>query len=356
MGISFYLLLNLDLIFFGYNKSNDVMLINEDKEIYYIHTQLGKCDNCQNTQFIIYRKYSGEKLCSSCFINSIEKNISATISKYKMLNREDRIVVGVSGGKDSLALLYNIYKIQKKKYKSKPIIALTIDEGINGYRNKSIECAINFCKKFNIDHKILLFKDIIGKTLDEIISIKIKESDYQYACNYCATFRRRILNEGARELGADVLIMGHNLTDLAETYLMNVLFKRHQIIANQYLFKKENNELERYYVKKVTPLMKIPEEEIYLYSNLKKFDYYPSHCPYREKDPILRKRVLEFIQKIKSLSPEIEYNLLNGFLEISEILYHKFERKSYNSCMQCGYPCGSNNLCLYCRYINDLNK
>jgi uncharacterized protein (TIGR00269 family) len=300
--------------------------------------------------------YSGEKLCTNCFINSIEKNISATISKYKMLNPQDKIIVAVSGGKDSLALLLNIYQIQKEKGRSKPIIALTIDEGISGYRNKSIESAKNFCNKYNIEHKILRFKDIIGKTLDEIISIKKDNSDYQYACNYCATLRRRLLNEGARELGADILAMGHNLTDFAETYLMNILFKRYQIIANQYLFKKENNEIRKYFIKKITPLMKIPEEEIYIYSNLKKIDYFPSHCPYREQDPILRKRVLEFIQKCKSFSPEVEFNLLNGFLEISEILYNNFQRKAYNTCKKCGYPCGTKDLCLYCTYVNDFNK
>jgi len=137
---------------------------------------------------------------------------------------------------------------------------------------------------------------------------------------------------------------------------MNILFKRYQIIANQYLFKKEDNEIRKYFVKKITPLMKIPEEEIYLYSNLKKIDYFPSHCPYREQDPILRKRVLEFIQKCKSFSPEVEFNLLNGFLEISEILYNNFQRKTYNTCKKCGYPSGSKNLCLYCTYVNDFNK
>jgi uncharacterized protein (TIGR00269 family) len=356
VGIFFYHLSNLDSICFGYNIRYDVIPINEDKEIYHIHTQLGKCDNCQSKELIIHRIYSGEKLCTTCFVNSIEKNISATISKYKMLKPQDKIVVAVSGGKDSLSLLYNINKIQKRKFRSKPIIALTIDEGITGYRNKSIECAKNFCKRYNIEHIVLNFKDIVGKTLDEIITIKKNDPDYQYACNYCAVYRRRILNEGARELDADVLVMGHNLTDLAETYLMNVLFKRHQMIANQYLFKRESNEIRKCFVKKVTPLMKIPEEEIFLYSNLKKFDYFPSHCPYREQDPILRKRVLEFIQKIKSLSPEIEFNLLKGFLEISEILYHNFEKKSYNICKRCGYPCGRNDLCLYCRYIDNINK
>jgi uncharacterized protein (TIGR00269 family) len=309
------------------------------------------CDYCNAKTIVVHRKYSGELICPNCFTNRIEKNIFQTISKYKMLKPQDKIVVGISGGKDSLVLLYNLIKIQENNYRSKPITAITIDEGIGDYRTNSTKNAINFCKKYDIEHIIVSFKEQTGKTLDEIVELKKNTTEYKYACNFCATFRRRLLNKTAKELHADVLAMGHNLTDIAETFLMNILFKRFKLIGNQYLFKKENKEIQKYFVKKITPLMKIPEEEIYLYSNLKKIDYYPSHCPYREKDPILRKRVLEFIQECKKFSPEIEFNLLNGFIELSEILSNRYKSISYKTCKECGYPCGEASLCLYCTYI-----
>jgi uncharacterized protein (TIGR00269 family) len=273
-----------------------------------------------------------------------------------MLKPQDKIVVGVSGGKDSLALLYNLIKIQEKSYHSEPITAVTIDEGIRNYRVNSTKNAIEFCKKYGIEHIIVSFKEKTGKSLDEIVELKNNTAEHKYACNFCATLRRRLLNETAKELGADVLAMGHNLTDMAETFLMNVLFKRFKLIANQYIFKEENKELHKFFVKRITPLMKIPEEEIFLYSNLKKIDYYPSHCPYREKDPILRKRVLEFIQECKKYSPEIEFNLLNGFLEMSEILSNNYKSTSYNTCKECGYPCGNANVCLYCTYLKGVKE
>ena len=318
--------------------------------------KISTCDYCNKNALVIHRKYSGELICTECFTKRIEKNIYKTISKYKMLKPRDKIVVGLSGGKDSIALLYNLKKIQEKNFHSQPIIAITVDEGIKDYRSESIKNANKFCKKYGIEHKIVSFKEKTGKTLDEIIELKSKTIDYKYACNYCATFRRRLLNEAAKELGADVLAMGHNLTDIAETYLMNILFKRFRKISNQYLFKRESKEISKYFVRRITPLMRIPEEEIFLYSNLKKFDYYPSHCPYREKDPILRKRVLDFILECKKFSPEIEFNLLNGFLETSEIFYNHYKAKSYNSCEECGYPCGNTNLCLYCKYLKEFNR
>lgn len=315
--------------------------------------QIGTCTYCNKNVLVLNRKYSGEFLCKDCFVNSIEKNIYKTISKYKMLKPRDKIVVAISGGKDSITLLYNLIIIQEKNYHPKPLTALTIDEGIENYRNNSIKIASDFCKKYDITHKIISFRDKIGKTLDEIITLKKNLNDYQNACNYCATLRRRLLNDCAKELGADVLAMGHNLTDIAETFLMNILFKRFQLISNQYLFKQANKNMNKYFIKKISPLMRIPEEEIFFYSNLKNFNYYPSHCPYREKDPILRKRVLEFIQECKQYSPEIEFNLFNGFLEMSERFYNQHEQKNYNFCEVCGYPCGNAKTCLYCKYIRE---
>ncbi|MFX1316303.1 MAG: TIGR00269 family protein [Promethearchaeota archaeon] len=320
---------------------------------YNIFLKKGNCSHCKKV-LVIKRKYSGENLCPECFKQNIEKIIYNTISKYKLLKPNDKIIVALSGGKDSITLLYNLIKIQEKVYHSEPVIALTIDEGIKGYRENSIKNAKEFCKKYDIEHKIVSLKDKIGITLDEIVNLKKKSSDYEYACNYCATFRRRILNDSSKELGGSVLAVGHNLTDIAETFLMNILYKRFHIIANQYLFKEQNNRINNFFINKITPLMRIPEEEIFLYANIKKFDYYPSHCPYREKDPIIRKRVLDFIQKFKLYSPEIEFNLFNGFLELSKMLYFNYEKKSYNSCQSCGYPCGNTNFCTYCNYLTKI--
>ncbi|MBA7642737.1 tRNA-5-methyluridine(54) 2-sulfurtransferase [subsurface metagenome] len=272
-----------------------------------------------------------------------------------MLNSNDKIIVALSGGKDSFTLLYNLSMIQKNLYNPKQLIALTIDEGIKDYRENSIKNAIEICKELNIEHYIISFKEKVGLSLDEIINIKKILPDYKYACNYCATIRRRLLNDGAKELGGNILAMGHNLTDFAETYLMNILYKRLDIIANQYFFREENDEINQFYIKKISPLIRIPEEEIFLYANIKKLDYYPSHCPYREKDPIIRKRVLDFIQECKKYSPEIEFNLLNGFLELSKTLYYHRKKKNHSLCQKCGYPCGNGKICSYCSYLQEFS-
>ncbi len=314
-----------------------------------IFIKTGKCSSCSKS-LVIQRKYNNEDLCPECFTIDIENKIYSTIKEYNLINPSDKIIVGLSGGKDSITLLYNLKKIQEKSQYSNEIIALIIDEGISNYRNKSIASAKKFCKENEIDYKIISFKERIGKTLEDIIIQKKNSNDYEYACNYCAIFRRRLLNDGAKELKGDILAVGHNLTDIAETFLMNILFKRFSLIAQKNIFEvNSSKDTNTYYIKKIKPLMKIPEEEIFLYVNIKNLTYYPSHCPYSKQDPIMRRKVLNFIQNSKNSIPDVELNLLNGYNALSHLLkkYYKIERKNY--CQNCGYPCNK-IICQYCSY------
>ncbi|MFX1498735.1 MAG: ATP-binding protein [Promethearchaeota archaeon] len=335
---------------FGSNNALEVIDITRP--------QIGKenlnCSFCDKIAITI-RKHSGQSLCSDCFLTSIEKIIANTISKYNMLKPRDQIIIALSGGKDSITLLYNLIKIQKKIYIPRSLIALTIDEGIEGYRENTIGIAKNFCKKYGIEHKIVSFKERFGMTLDDIVKKKKKSTNHKYACNYCATIRRRLLNDVAKELGADILALGHNLTDICETFLMNILYKRINLIGSQFPYKEESEEIRNYYIKKVSPLMRLPEEEISLYTRLNQFETYNSHCPYRKKDPILRRRVLDFIQSCKVYSPEIEFNLFNGFSELSNIIYHYYGKQKHKLCKICGYPSGSAKICSYCSLKEELS-
>ena len=103
-----------------------------------------QCQKCENIA-VYNRKYSGESLCSECFSNSILRKAAKTISKYKMIKNDELVVVGVSGGKDSLVLL-SILKKMSETHNFK-IIAVTIDEGIPGYRDEALEIVKSFCSK-----------------------------------------------------------------------------------------------------------------------------------------------------------------------------------------------------------------
>ena len=108
------------------------------------------CDKCQK-QATYSRKYSGETLCSECFSNSILHKAAKTISKYKMIKNNELVCVAVSGGKDSLVLLDVLNKMSKTH--NFRILAVTIDEGIPGYRDEALNIVENFCTKLNIQYK-----------------------------------------------------------------------------------------------------------------------------------------------------------------------------------------------------------
>ena len=236
MGILVYHLSNLDSIFFGFNLYVDVILIHKKNQPSFKN----RCSIC-GKKASIFRKHSGQFMCDDCFIKSIEKIITKTISKYNMLKPQDSIVVAFSGGKDSVVLLYNLIKIQQDTYNSKKLIALTIDEGIMGYRDKSINIAKEFCKAQGIQHHIISFRTEFGLSLDEIVTLCKDNDEFLYPCNYCAIIRRRLLNDYAKKFGGTILALGHNLTDFAETFLMNILHKRIKLIGNQYIFRKRRN-------------------------------------------------------------------------------------------------------------------
>jgi uncharacterized protein (TIGR00269 family) len=100
--------------------------------------------------------------------------------------------------------------------------------------------------------------------------------------------------------------------------------------------------------------MKLPEEEISIYAKLMELDYYHAKCPYRTQFPILRKKVLNFILNLKETSPEIEFNLFNGFLELSEILRKEYEDTNLNFCSLCGYPTSNYDFCSYCQLVQEI--
>src|SRR5918911_4091890 len=113
------------------------------------------CTKCQKEQSLYYRVYSGEYLCKKCFMRSIESKVAKTISKYSMIEYGDKVAVGVSGGKDSLSLLYVLKMLfDQHSNNDNELIAVTIDEGIDGYRDESLQIVKDFCAQLHIKREI----------------------------------------------------------------------------------------------------------------------------------------------------------------------------------------------------------
>ena len=138
------------------------------------------------------------------------------------------------------------------------IIAVTIDEGIPGYRDEALDIVKSFCDKIDVDFKMYSYKDLFDMTLAE--SLELRENEKTSSCSICGTFRRRALDHAAKEIGANVIATGHNLDDTLQTFLINTLSGDTTKIG----WMNPDNDGKK--LRKIKPLSEIYESEIVFYA------------------------------------------------------------------------------------------
>jgi len=172
-----------------------------------------KCNTCKTQKATIKRPKTNKPICTPCFFECFENEIDYTITSNKLFNPGEKVAIGASGGKDSTVLAYVLNLLNKKKNYGLNLYLLSIDEGITGYRDDSLETV----KKNEIDYglqlKIVSYKELYGWTMDEIVKLIGLNNN----CTFCGVFRRQALNRGAEYIKADKIVTGHNADDMAET-------------------------------------------------------------------------------------------------------------------------------------------
>ena len=292
------------------------------------------CSKCIKPS-VTFIRYNGMSLCKDHFIQYFEKRVKKEIKKQGKTPNDCRIGVAISGGKDStvaLAIIHDIFSKRKIK-----IFAITVDEGIKGYRDESIKIAENNCKKLGIEHHIVSFKDIIGKTLDEIVKGKKELGE----CSYCGVFRRICLNTKSKELDIQKLVTGHNLDDMSQSILMNFANGDIQKLARLGPHKKIQPGL----VPRMMPLRTIPEKETTLYAIIKNIEYHDAECPYASS--ALRGVFRGIIDDLEYRNPGTRHSILNSYDGLKDLLIEKFPPSELSSCKLCGEPT-SQKICKAC--------
>ncbi|MGC8568429.1 MAG: TIGR00269 family protein [Nitrososphaeria archaeon] len=294
------------------------------------------CSKCGRPSFY-YRPYSGEYLCKGCFVTSIYDTTLETVRKYQMIKYGERVVVGVSGGKDSISLLYVLAKF----FKGNEIIAVTLDEGIRGYREEGIEIASKMASSLNVKHVVYSYKQLFSYSIDEVQPLRGKLS----SCTICGIFRRRGLDIAAKELGAQVVATAHNLDDVLQTYF---ILLTNGDVERLRTFNPAVEESQAFGIRKVHPFFRIYEKELAIFAMLKGFDFQTVTCPYMEQG--IRSEIRSFLNGLEERHPGIKYQLLSTFMQISSEK-HKAEGQL---CRRCGWP-SKGELCQVCRTIDYLN-
>lgn len=295
-----------------------------------------KCDKCENNSVYV-RKYSGESLCSDCFSNSILRKTAKTISKYNMIKNDELVCVGVSGGKDSLALLDILNQMsQSHNFRIK---AITIDEGIPGYRDEALKIVEDYCNKLNVKHQVYSYKDLFELTLDE--ALQLRENEKTTSCSICGTLRRRALDHAAADIGADVIATAHNLDDTLQTFLINMISGDTNKIGWMDPDTSSNS------LRKIKPFCEIYESEIVFYAFTNDIPFQTEPCPHMNEG--VRTELREFLNKLENSHSGIKNNLYRSSLKISQILKDS-NYKQKTVCSNCGSEC-TGKICSVCDMV-----
>jgi len=333
------------------------------------------CSRCTKNHAVLAR-YSGEQICKACFLKEIEDKVRKTVARYKMLDVNDKLVIALSGGKDSTVLTRILSKIhanllEQQARNGHPPVAITIDEGIAHYRAESITIANNTCAELGIEHVIFSFKEEFGMDLDEMITVMASDEflarheEKQPAgqlknafkiigkpCSICGVLRRRVLNDMAAGLHATKLATGHNLNDEAETFLIN-LFKgdiNRMGRAGSVL----NDEEATPFVKKIKPLQDVPQQDIVLYLYYTGGDFQDFPCPYAH-DNVFRGEARGMLARLEGNHAGTVFNIKKFMDVVYPVLARSRDQKQYSTCEKCGAPKSKDlETCMACYYVETI--
>lgn len=262
-----------------------------------------------------------------------------------MLNRNDHIGLGYSGGKDSTALL-NILSKLRKNHPQCNLSVLTIDEGIKGYRDECLELTRKIAKKYRIPHIILSFKDIYGRTLDQIIDESRFKKQTKSACSICGILRRRALNYAARQANVTKIATGHNLDDEAQSILLNLL----RGDSNKFIrFSRFPVQKFQTLIPRIRPFVHVTEPEIVKYVFAENLDYHSYPCPYAAS--AMRNNIRIFLSEMEEKRPSTLRNIVNLHDSISQFFPQMNEAVPPFLCQKCG-EVSTHEVCPICQLLD----
>ncbi|KAB8337000.1 hypothetical protein FH972_021305 [Carpinus fangiana] len=231
------------------------------------------CQRCQIARAVILRPKNHAKLCKTCFLSAFEAEIHTTITSNALFSRGERVAIGASGGKDSTVLASVLKTLNERYDYGLELILLSIDEGITGYRDDSLETVKRNAAQYDMKLEIVGYKELYGWTMDEVVGQVGKKGN----CTYCGVFRRQALDRGAERLGVRHVVTGHNADDVAETVMMNLLRADLPRLSRATSIVTASASSP---IKRSKPLKYAYEKEIVLYAHHKKLDYFSTECIY----------------------------------------------------------------------------
>ena len=272
------------------------------------------------------------KVDKDIFNEMIFSRIFNLIKDYNLIAEGEIIALALSGGKDSLLTLHALKYYQD--FCDFDLVAVSVDEGIEGYRRHGIDSAVKNAKELNVKLIQKSFKDEEDFTLDEVYH------NFKSACIPCGVYRRNILNKTAYKIGASKIATGHNLDDEIQSFLMS--FARGDTIK----FSKFGPQLDVIHPKlipRIKPLWNTPEHDVGMWAILNDIDVHLDECPYANLS--LRAKIKEFLNNSEDAYPGVKNNIMKSFQDV--LTFDSGISASLNECGVCGEPTSS-DICKAC--------
>ncbi|KAE9388624.1 hypothetical protein BT96DRAFT_968065 [Gymnopus androsaceus JB14] len=293
------------------------------------------CALCQNAKAILKRPKTGQQICKDCFFYVFETEIHNTIMQANLFSRGDRVAIGASGGKDSTVLAYVLKTLNERYDYGLDLFLLSIDEGITGYRDDSLETVKRNQQQYSMPLKILSYDELYGWTMDRIVSQIGKKNN----CTFCGVFRRQALDRGAAMLQYDI----------AETVLMNIMRGDIARLGRCTSIVTQGEDT----IKRSKPFKYAYEKEIVMYAYFKKLDYFSTECIY--SPDAYRGHARTFLKDLEAARPSAIIDIIHSgeAFEVREEI--KATQKIQQTCKRCGYM-SSNDLCKACTLLEGLER
>jgi len=300
-----------------------------------------RCSKC-SAPAVTYIRYNGSHLCQAHFLEYVERRVKREVRQQLRLDGGVHIGVGASGGKDSQAALFLLHKILGCRANVR-ITAMTVDEGIDGYRSETVPKVSELCDSLGLEHVVVSFQEVVDMTLDGMV----ERAGEDKACTYCGVFRRRCLNLKAKELGVDVLALGHNLDDMAQSILMNFMRGDVERLARL----GPHDHVQPGLVPRIQPLRTVPEKETYLYAMLNHLPFSEAECPYAEH--ALRNEYRAMVSDMERKHPGTRHSILGSYDRLRPLMRDGFPQAKLHEC-KCGEPTLGER-CMACEMLSKLS-
>ena len=296
-----------------------------------------KCTRCRAKAEVQLRAHNSA-FCRPCYLFFFSRQVERAIAAERMFTKAERLLVAVSGGKDSLALWGVLAEL------GYDTTGLYLGLGIGTYSVASHEKAVAFAARRGLPLRVVA----LDEEASGLAVPAVAQATRRPPCSACGTMKRHYFDAAAIEGGFDVLVTGHNLDDEAARLMGNVLRWQTDHLARQRPVLAPTHPK---FVRKVKPLYLTSEYETAVYAFMRGIDYIVEECPNAAGATQLLYK--DALNRLETASPGTKLSFVKEFLRSVQPAFAQVERQPPQACARCGMP-AYGTTCSFCSLVHEV--